>query len=221
MFEYENNQENKHRIGIIILAGLFLASLSFLFIVTTEKNFKVTTDFLIVQNQTGSQDFYSLSRSADYIGSVLNKAIYSELFINEVVKTGKVDSNFLPINESERLKDWSKMVRVSRNSQLGIITVEVFGNDQRKTIDISEGIIEVMKTKNYLFRGKFSMDVRVLSGLILEKNPSFKNIVLVVAGGFVVGIVLSGIFFYYFDVEKLRKTEDDNQDYIKSLDELE
>lgn len=205
----------KRKAGAMLLFGLLIAALSFLFLVVTEKNFKVSTDLLIVQNQTGSQDFYSLSKSAEYIGKVMNEAVYSELFIDEIIKTKKVGEDFLPLNKKERLKKWSEIVRVSRNSELGIIKIEVLGNDQKEALDISNGIIEIFTTKNYLFRGEGSLDVRVLSGPIVEKNPSFFNIVLAMAGGFLLGILISFVAIYYrweSEMALFRQTREDRME---------
>ena len=96
----------KRKVGIIVLLGILVAALSFLFLVVSQKNFKVSTDFLVVQNQTSGQDYYSLSKSAEYIGSILSESIHSEAFINEVVKTGKVDNEFLPFDK--RRGGWPK-----------------------------------------------------------------------------------------------------------------
>ncbi|MCX6765953.1 MAG: hypothetical protein NT136_03270, partial [Candidatus Moranbacteria bacterium] len=188
----------KQKAGVIILAGIFVAALSFLGAVVTQKNFKVSTDFLVVQNQNGPQDYYSLSKSAEYLGNVLSESIYSELFIDEVVKTQKVNQEFLPFDKKDRLKTWSRMINVKRNSQLGILSVEVLGNDQRETLAVAEGISEVLAKKSYLFRGSGqNIDVRVLSGPIAEKNPSFSIIILVILAGFIIGILVAFVWTYY------------------------
>lgn len=178
--------------------GVLVAALSFLFLVVSQKNFKVGTEFLIVQNQSGAQDFYSLSKSAEYIGKILNEAVYSELFIDEVVKTEKVNSEFLPFNKKDRMDDWKKIVKVNNNPQLGILEVDTFGNDQKETLAISEAISQVLTTKNNLFRGEGqNIDVRILSGPILENNPSFSDITLVMIAGFLAGVVMSIFWIIY------------------------
>ena len=196
----------KKNIGFIALGGILLGSLSFLFLVINEKNFKVQTDFLIVQNQNEGQDYYTLSKSAEYLGNVLGESVYSELFVDEIVKTGKVDSEFLPFDKKERMKEWSKMVNVNRNPQLGMITVSVLNNNQKTASDISDGIAEVLTKKNYLFRGNGQdIEVRILTGPIVEKNPSFLNLFLVIVGGFLIGAILSIAWLYYKNEEDLKK----------------
>lgn len=185
----------KKKIGTIILLGFLCAAFSFLLLVLKEKNFKVETDYLIVQNQTASQDFYTLSKSAQYIGKVLNEGIYSELFIGEVVKTGKVNPEFLPFDKKEKLKTWSNAVQVTLNPDLGVVSVQVFDNDQKQALAISQAIADVLTTKSNLFYGEGqNIDVKILSGPVLEKNPSFANIAAVIFGGFTLGIMLSSLW---------------------------
>lgn len=181
----------------IILWGLLIASLSFMFLVISQKNFKASTDFLIVQDQAGTQDFYSLFKSAEYMSNILSSAIYSEVFVDEIVSTGKVEDDFLPSEQKEKLDAWEDMVNVERNTQSGIIKIDIFSDSKTEVLDVSEAIKEVMITKNYLFRGKVSLDVRVLSGPVVEKNPSLKDILIAIVGGFIIGSIISIIKIYY------------------------
>jgi len=217
----------KEKLGAVILVGLLAASLSFLFLAVNEKNFKAETEFLVVQNHTGAQDFYSLAKSAEYLSSVFSESIYTELFISEAVKTGKINEELLPFNKRKRLDEWSKIVKTRKDSQKGIITVDVFHDSPKKARDISEAIIEVMTEKNYLFRGEGSLDVRVLSGPIIERNPSLSNIVMAAGGGFALGVLISLIGIYYKeerDSKPLRAVIDKNreyEEYKKSFEYLE
>ena len=196
----------KSNFSSIVLSGIFLAAFSFGFLMFSEKNFKVNTDFLIVQNQTGSQDAYTLSKSAEYMGKVLSESIYSELFINEAIKTGKMDSNILPSNKKEKIKDWGQMINVNRNSELGVVSVQIFNNDQKKALGVADAIAQVLTEKNNLFRGDGqNIEVKILSGPVWETNPSIANIVLVISGGFLIGLLLGFMKAYYAEVRKLRK----------------
>lgn len=182
----------------IILFGVLVASLSFLALVVKEKSFKVSTDYLIVQNQTGNQDFYTLSKSAEYIGKILKEGVSSEIFINEVTKTGKVNAEFLPFDKKEKLKQWGKTVQVGLNPDLGIISVQVFEDNQRQAQAIADATAQVLTTQNAIFRGDGqNIDIKVLSGPVVEKNPSLGNIAAVSIAGFVLGAMLSSLWFVY------------------------
>lgn len=188
----------KAKKGTIILTGVLIAALSFLFVVVSQKNFKASTDFLVVQDKDGEQDYYSLSKSAEYIGKILSEAVYSDLFIDEVIKTKKVSGEFLPFDKKARIEQWNKIVKVTRNPEVSMLSVTVYGNNREDSVKITEAISQVLTTKSYLFRGSGqNIDVRILSGPIVEKNPSLENIILVILGGFIVGALLSTVLLFY------------------------
>lgn len=217
----------KTRVKSMVLIGVLVAALSFLFLVTTQYNFRAGSDLLIVQNQNGFTDYYALSKSADYLTSVLVESAYSEKFISEIKNTNLVSAAFLPTNKLDALKKWERMVKISRNPNLGIVHVEVFGEDQKQVTDISNAVIQVMTSKNYLFLGSGqNIDVRVLSGPIWEKNPSVGNIILAITSGFVIGFLLALLWIFYraekYEAMLKNKTGDPQSDeYEESLKYLE
>jgi capsular polysaccharide biosynthesis protein len=185
----------KQKITGIVLFGLLIAALSFLTLVIRDKNFKASTDYLIVQNQGVNQDFRTLSKSAEYTAKVLKESIRSELFLNEVLKTGKVSSEFLPFNKKERLGEWSWIVKMSQDSDSATFSVRILNNDQSQALAISSAISDVLVTKNNLFLGEgHNVAIRVLSGPMVEKNPTIANIVGTAIAGFILGILLGALW---------------------------
>ena len=89
--------------GSILLAGVFVAALSFFVVTLVSPRFKVTTDFMVVQSGAPTQDFYTLFKSSEYLGRVLAESMMSERFINAVVETGQVSKEFLPMEKRDRL----------------------------------------------------------------------------------------------------------------------
>jgi capsular polysaccharide biosynthesis protein len=212
----------KNRIISIILSGLLLAAMSFLFLVTTQKNFKANSDVLVVQNQQGFSDYYALSKSADYLASLLAESIYSDKFIDELNNTGMISSQFLRMDKVQRLKQWYKIAQVNKNSSLGIVNIEVFANDQKEVLDIANAIVSVLTTKNDLFLGRGQdIEVRILTGPLWEKNPSTSQIALAITGGFIVGMLLSFMWAYYRE-ERLAKLvfASEMNDYQDSLEQM-
>ncbi len=185
--------------GTIILVGLLCAALSFVGLITLSKNFRASTDFLIIQNQADTQDFYTMSKSTEYLSSVLSEALYSDRFLDAVVETNKVDAHFLETSynlsaqdKQGRLDAWAKMVAVKKNTAAGILHVDVLNNDRRMALAVSSAISDVLTQKNVLFRGgdEKSVEIRVLSGPIVENNPSVKQMILMAVAGFFAGISL-------------------------------
>lgn len=186
----------RSKIGTLILSGLVFAVASFFVLMVTEKPFQTKMDFLVVQTNAQTQDFYSLFKSSEYLGKVLSEAVYSERFINAVVETGKVNNEFLPFDKGDRLATWSKMVTVEKNLELGILSVTVSGDRERDVARIMDGIAQVLIEKNVLFRGgdEKGVEIRVLSGPIIEENPTMKEIIKVTAAAFLAGVFLSAFF---------------------------
>ena len=188
----------KKHLGTIALFGIFFGALSFLFLVVSQKNFRVTTDFLIIQNQTGNQDFYTVAKSSEYVGKILSEAVYSDLFVDEVINSGFVSKEFLPFNKKDRMTDWSKRVKVGGNFPVGMISVVAFDNDRQQAASIADAMASVLSTKNNLFRGSDqNIEVRVISGPTVEKNPGTANLILVIVGGFLIGVLLAMLWIYY------------------------
>ncbi len=182
----------------MVISGLMLSALSFVFFIATQKNFKASSDILIVQNQPGFSDYYAMSKSAEYLTNILVESVYSEKFLDEVRNSNIVRSQFLPEDKLKRLEIWEKMVKVRRVPNLGMVHVEVFNNDQREALEISRAIIQVMTGKSALFWGESqTIEARVMSGPLWQKNPSVASIGAVLAGGFLTGAMLSVLWLYY------------------------
>jgi capsular polysaccharide biosynthesis protein len=213
----------KQKIGVIVLMGLLVSSVSFLVLVVKEKNFKVGTDYLIVQNQnqSGPQDPYSLVKLADYNGKLFTEAIYSEIFIDQVVKTGKMNSEFLPFNKKDKLKTWSEVVNVKQNPDVGILSVTVFDNNSVQASNVAGAIKEVLTKENFMFRGDGqNIDIRVLTGPVEEKNPSVTSIAFAIAGGLGLGILLASLWIVWKDDQKRKRFAADflsEEEYLESV----
>lgn len=178
--------------GSLILAGIFVAAVSFFSVTLLSPRFKVTTDFMVVQSNTQYQDFYTLFKSSEYLGKVLSESIWSERFINAIIETGKVGKEFLPLDKSERLKAWRSMVSVEKNIELGMLSVTVKADTDREAGKVMQALSDVLITKNIEFRGgdEKAIEIRILSGPITERNPAPKELVAIIALGFLVGISL-------------------------------
>jgi len=186
----------------MVLFGFFFVAISFTFLFVSAKTFTVKTDFLIVQKQSAAQDVYTLSRSNEYITNVMQESVYSELFINEAIVTGIINDSLFPTNRQDRLKEWKTIVNVSKSSQGNVLTVEVQHKNHGSALKISQAVLEVLVKKNYLFRSGAPEDVevRILSGPIDERSPSFITIMLIAGNGFFFGI------FFIFVTQWLRYT---------------
>lgn len=185
----------RHKLGILFLGGVLCAAVAFAGTMVLSTRFQSSMDFLIVQSNVQGQDFYSLFKSSEYLSKVLSEAIYSERFIDAIMETGKINGQFLPANKKDRLDAWREMVVVQKNLELGVLSVTVKHDNDRDAARVMSSISEVLIEKNSLFRSgdEKSVEIRVLSGPILETTPTLKKILLVLGGGFLSGILLISV----------------------------
>ncbi len=120
----------------------------------------------------------------------------SEKFIGAVIETGAVDGNFLSGDAKDRLDEWGKMVKVSNNPDVGTLHIEVYDNGDRDALRIAQAVGNVLTEKNSLFRSgdEKSVEIRTLSGPIVEKNPSVERLSLVSGSGFLFGVSVFILF---------------------------
>ena len=147
----------------------------------------------MISSSKEGQDYYTATRSAEYMSRVLGEILYSESFITAIVDTGRVDINFLPRDKKTRLDDWSKMLQAKTNSELGFIQVSISGKSGREVSKISQAVIAVLGEKgSALFgSGGEKVSVRLLSGPIIENNPSPSELSIIALVGLILGFFLN------------------------------
>lgn len=202
----------KKRIEVMIFIGLLSAAFAFLGAITTQKSYRSTTDLLLVQNQPGYPDYYAMFKSSEYLSKVLVDAVYSEKFLDEMAANGIIaTTSFLPDGKAERLKAWRKSVETSRSADSGIVTIEVFNDNSRDTGKIAESMITVLTTKNKMFLGEGKdVEVRVLSGPMVEKNMDTAKVAGIIGGGMVAGMLLVLMICFFKDETAPRTTAESN-----------
>lgn len=212
----------REHVGKIILWGLLIGSLSFLFSIALTKRYRVTTDFLIAQNAISFRDLYSLSKSAEYAGNVLSDAIYSELFFKEVLRTDLVNLHLFPTDANARLHAWKETLRVRKNFQSSILTVEVFDDKKANALRLAQAIAKVLTEQNYVFRTGTpdSLTLKVLSGPIAEKNPSVTTVVGIGVAGMIAGMA-AAIFRFLLPELVRRNLADRSMQTLTPLVEFE
>ncbi len=186
-------------------SGLMVAILVVLLLFLLNPKFQVQMDFLVSQEDVSSKDYYTLARSSEYIGKILSEVSRSERFIDALVETGKVNSEFLPFDKKQRVNTWQSMMKMTEQSDLGILHVIVQSDDQRMAQRVAQAVAQVMIEKNgvLLGAGDKNIPMSILSGPTIENNPSTKEIMLAAVSGFVFGVLLA-IFQIFFKQEVFR-----------------
>jgi hypothetical protein len=110
----------------------------------------------------------------------------------------------------EKKKTWQKMINIQKSATTGILSVQVFGDTANQVKNVSDGVMDVLINKNSTFLGiNQNLKIQVLSGPIVEKNPSFTQIILACLGGFLVDWKINKFFSliileFFSRISKLR-----------------
>ena len=195
----------RYRKLFLLGSGLVVAIFVVFLLFFLNPKFQVQTDFLVSQEDTSSKDYYTLARSSEYIGKILSEVSRSERFIDALIETGKVNSEFLPFDKKQRINTWQNMTKMTAQSDLGILHVTVESDDQRMAQRVAQAVSQVMIEKNgvLLGAGDKNIPISILSGPTIENNPSTKEIILAALAGFVFGVTLA-VFHIFFKQEVFR-----------------
>lgn len=183
----------------LLLAGLLFGAVSFFAYTVTVPRFEAQTDFQIVQTGNTGQDFYTLFKTAEYFGKIFSEAIESERFLTAVQDAGGFNRDTLSTDSVQALSLWRDMVTVEKNVELGIMRVSIVSDSQREAERASKALATVLVEKNSLFHGgdAKSIEVRILSGPLVERNPSFVEILSTVGIAFVGGVIVTSLLILW------------------------
>lgn len=207
--------------GNLALTGLAGATFVFLGLVFFSNDYSVQTDYLVIQQSAESQDFYTLSKSVEYSGNILKEAVASDLFFSEAVKTGYFNAGVFSNNERDRLKDWRKSINVTQRSGAGILEVTVQRSSQVEATGIARAISETLIQKNNMFRSGTpeSITIKIISGPIVEQNPTVKNLIAGIIAGVIGGTSLLLLWLNARQSKQLSQPEEVYLADERSLDE--
>jgi hypothetical protein len=195
----------KH-VGTAILSGLAFAAIGFVALTVFDRGSVAKADFLLVQPNASNQDFYTSFKSAEYLSKVLGEAVRSERFMQAAIDSGKMDESVLPsaANKSDRLTAWRRLVSVSRDESLGMISFEVKGKTEREAYKTMQAVTQVFTEQNAMFRGgdEKSVEVRLLSGPIVKPTPEIGKLVFILSASFVCGAAFGLLIGFYGNRKK-------------------
>lgn len=185
----------KQKTGLIIFSGVIVSALAFFILLFSQPAYRADIDFLVSpKNATGS-DYYVLSRSSEYLGKALDQIVVSEKFMEAGFDSGMVDRMEFPIDKKDRLKQWGDTVSVSRGSEGGMLHVRILANSSRSVERTAKSVTDILSNKAGEFLGSGSeVDIRILSGPIIDRNPSFGELIAGSVGGFILGALF--VIFY-------------------------
>jgi capsular polysaccharide biosynthesis protein len=198
----ENILKAKNIKAIIFIAVIILAISLIVSLVQTPK-YQTSAKLLVVINQDNI-DPYAASRTADYIANILSEVVYSNSFLENVLKSNFGLNDNLGLGQEKRLKAWKQMVRVRTKENKGIIFINVLNSDKNQTNQFTQAISYLLITKNNLYHGLGNkVEIKLIDGPIVSDEIAQPKIVYNGLLGLTVGLVLGFTFIIIFPEQKL------------------
>lgn len=184
-----------------------------LLLIFSQPAYRADTAFLITFKDATQKDYYTVSRSAEYVGKALSEVVVSERFLDAAIEAGLLSPTaFLP-DKKERLKQWTDMVSVSRGADYGFLNVRVFGETSRATQRTAKAVTEILTIKTTDFLGDTAnVEIKILSGPIVERNPTFPELMFAAIGGLILGVALQ-VFIMLFRISQVFREPEPEQFY--------
>lgn len=208
---------------IILIFPLILGFLSFAISAFLPVKYSSEVKILVIQKQPNDKvDAFSAAKSAEYLGDVLARMIYTDSFIEDVKNSSpEIKWNFSPSSE-KRKKEWEKEIDVKKINNTGILEIEILNPSKSEAKKISEAI-----ANNFINNGKKyhgggdNVEIKLVDGPIVSDFQAFPNILLNILFSFVIGLVGSLSWLYYkyvYSPDFSEYQENDSKSGIKFFD---
>ncbi len=198
----------RSRIEYLVIIVLTTVLVAVVITLASPKEYEATARILVVQKQQNI-DAFSASKSADYIASLLNEAIYSNSFVDSLLKSDPALSRQLPGDRTKRLKEWNKKVDSSVLSNKGILSLKVYDGNADTALHDASLIISTLTSEgaNY-YGGSTAIDLRVIDSPSVSSKPTRPSLPLNVVASLLVGLALDIVYVFFMDVRLSRSLEE-------------
>ncbi len=178
--------------------------------------YKSSIKLLTVFNQTNI-DAYTASKTANYITNVLGEVIYSNAFINSVMKSENIEDNLGYGNEN-RLKAWKKSVKTTILENKGIIIIETYSEKKTDAIKLAEVIGDTLIKEHGNYDGSADrVSLKMLDNPSVYDSWALFKIIRDTLLGLIAGLLIGLTFVIIFPNHRLF---DFRKKYYETIPEL-
>lgn len=195
----------KNRQKVILWVTLSVLAAAAVFTIIQPFQYSTKTKLLIIQNSAA--DPYSISRSNEYLGRLYSEVAYSSTFI-ELVKRSNfgLDANYFTPNQNRMMKKWDRDVRVQAVGDTGVINITVYHENPAQSQALALGVSKVLMTENYNYQGINNITkINVIDQPVTSSYPDRPNLALNLAGGLILGLLISLFWISVFPPRKKRE----------------
>lgn len=160
--------------------------------------YSAESQVLVVPDYRQTTDPYQISKTNEYLSSLLAQVTYSSSFFEATVKPDyQIDSPYFGNTSKKRMNKWQKTIEVKALNDSGIISVKAYHPDKKQAENLVRAINYNLITKNNFYHGLGDKVVlKVIDEPLVSLWPAKPNLPVNFSLAFVLGLLL-GLFHIY------------------------
>jgi len=176
---------------MILTAVILTAGVSLLFPLRYEASSR-----LLITQETGMADAYTVSRSNEYLGNLFAQVARSASFFDLVSNSQyNIEQSYFQGTYAQKMKTWRNTVQTRTLSDSGIIEVKVYHTSPYQAQQIALAVNDVMINKNTNYQGNGDkVKINIIDQPLVSSYPVKPNILQ----NTLLAIVFSTIFALFY-----------------------
>ncbi|NQU99589.1 MAG: hypothetical protein HQ538_02525, partial [Parcubacteria group bacterium] len=193
---------------LFLLLIVITTVISFSYSISKESEYKSEVKLLVIQNQGQRLDAYTAARSAQTVGEVISKMVYTSSFFDRVITSNfEIDDDF-GVDVEDRKEKWKDRVQTRLIDETGSVQIEVYHINRKQAEQIAFGIAYVMINYGENYHGGGSqIEIKMVDLPITSEKPVRPNILNNTVAGFGLGMLLSIVIVVLMGSKKAEKSE--------------
>lgn len=177
---------------IFVVLGLGLSLL-------TPLKYGATSRLLVVQN-TGGVDPYTVSKSNEYLGNLFSEVAYSGSFYNLVLESSyNIDHGYFSGDYNKQLKIWRNTISTKTLADTGIVEINIYHPNPYQAQQIALAVNDILINKNSNYQGGGqSIKVNIIDQPLVSNYPVKPNLPLNLIIALSSGLLFSLFYIYIF-----------------------
>ena len=207
------NLVSQRKLTVFTITAMFLIVVALVTFLQPLR-YSATSTLLVMQNYGPNTDAYNVSRSNQFLSSLLAQVVYSDSFYERVMESGyNIDKSIFSADINKRKKQWQKMVYTHAIADTGMITLKVYHQDKVTANKINQAVAYTLMIKHGQYHGLGdSVKIKVINESTLSDWPVKPNIILNFLLGLISGLAASLYFLYLFPDKKFKVKIDKLED---------
>ena len=143
----------KRKKGTLFSLVFIIIILSIGFSLLSPLKYGAKSRLLVVQN-TGGVDPYTVSKSNEYLGNLFSQVAYSGSFYNLVISSPfDIDKNYFSGDYNKQMKTWGKTIATKTIADTGIIEINIYHQNPYQAQQIALAVNDILINKNSNYQG--------------------------------------------------------------------